>query len=318
MRAMVMTRFGGPDVFESRDVPSPNAGPGELVVRILATAVNRVDARLRVDGRWAGLTPPCVIGYDAAGVVEEVGDGVLGFRPGQEVFYTPEIFGNHCGTYAEYGCVPATIVARMPRHLSFVEAAAVPLAGGTAWEAIVRRLAVRPGETVLVHGGAGGVGSFAIQMAKAAGCRVLATASEGHLPVLTELGADVALDYRGHDVVQACLDDTAGRGVDAVLEVEGADLVGRSLPAVRSFGRIATILPPGGDLAPLAQKNVTLHGVFLTRERARLEEMTPLLERGQVKPRIDQVMPLAEVAAAHERLDSRHGVGKVVLEVARR
>ena len=168
MRAVVLKGFGGLEMLEERDLPVPEPGPGEVLVRNLAVAVNPVDAKIRAAGRWAGVEPPFVLGYDAAGVVAKVGPGVKDLKEGDEVYYTPEIFGNPHGTYAEYTPVPAGIVAKKPKNLSFAEAAAIPLAGGTAWEAVVRRLAVRPGETVLVMGGAGGVGSFAVQFAKAA------------------------------------------------------------------------------------------------------------------------------------------------------
>src|SRR3712207_5296340 len=199
MRAMVLPRFGGPDLFEPREVERPSPGAGEVLVRVVATAVNPVDAKLRADGTWAGLRAPVILGYDAAGVVEEAGPGVSAFRPGDEVYYTPEIFGNQNGSYAEFNAAPASIVARKPAGLSFEEACAIPLAGGTAWEAVVRRLAVRPGETVLIQGAAGGVGTFAVQFAKAAGARVLATASAPNHGTLRDLGADVVIDYRNQD-----------------------------------------------------------------------------------------------------------------------
>lgn len=145
MRAMVISRFGGPDVFELQDRPRPVAGPGELLVRVAASGTNPVDAKIRQAGSWAGIPFPAVLGYDVSGVVEEVGPGVTGFKAGDEVFYTPEIFGNPNGSYAEYTVAAASIVAHKPSGLSHVEAAGIPLAGGTAWEAIVRRLAVRPG-----------------------------------------------------------------------------------------------------------------------------------------------------------------------------
>jgi NADPH2:quinone reductase len=316
MRAIVLSRFGGPEVLELRELERPQPAPGELLVRVVAAGTNPVDAKLRANGAWAHITPPVVIGYDAAGVVEAVGPGVTEFAPGDEVYYTPEIFGNPNGSYAEFERVPAAIVARKPRGLSFVEAAAVPLAGGTAWEAVVRRLAVRPGETILIHGAAGGVGSFAVQFAKAAGARVLATASPQHHDLLRELGADVAIDYHTTDAAQVALDETDGRGAEVALDLEGENRVGRCLPGLRAFGRVACILPPQGDLTRLYAKNITLHGVFLTRERKRLEEMTPLLERRQVRPVVDQVLPLEKVRQAHERLDTAHGRGKVVLQVA--
>jgi len=210
--------------------------------------------------------------------------------------------------------VPAGIVAKKPKNLSFAEAAAIPLAGGTAWEAVVRRLAVRPGETVLVMGGAGGVGSFAVQFAKAAGAYVIATASAENLPVLKELGADLALDYRG-PWAEEVLKATEGQGVDAAFETAGESLVERVIPVVRPFGRIATILPPQGNLSGLYTKNQTLYGVFLTRERKRLLEMRPLFERGLARPLIAEVLPfsLENLRKAHARMDSGHGRGKIVL-----
>ncbi len=316
MKAIVLSRFGGPEVLELREVERPQPGLGELLVRVMAAGTNPVDAKLRANGTWAQLTPPVIIGYDAAGVVEAVGPGVTDFAPGDEVYYTPEIFGNPHGSYAEYERVPAAIVARKPRNLSFVEAAAIPLAGGTAWEAVIRRLAVRPGETILIHGAAGGVGSFAVQFSKVAGARVLATASPQNHDLLRQLGAEVTIDYHTTDAARVALDETEGRGVEAAFDIEGEHRVARCLPGLRPFGRAACILAPQGDLSMLYPKNITLHGVFLTRERKRLEEMASLFERGQVRPVIDRVLPLEEARRAHERLDSGHSRGKVVLQIA--
>jgi len=315
MRAIVLPRFGGPNLLELQEVEQPVPGPGEVLVRVMASGTNPVDAKLRANGSWANLTPPVILGYDAAGVIEALGPGVHDLAPGDEVWYTPEIFDNPAGTYAEYEVVPARLVAPKPKGLGFVEAAAVPLAGGTAWEAVIRRLALRPGETVLIHGGAGGVGSFAVQFARAAGARVLATASAGNLETLHALGADLVIDYRADDLAQTVLAATDGRGADAAFDIEGTDRVARCLPLLRPGGRVACILPPQGDLTLLYQKNIALHGVFLARERERLEEMRPLFERGQARPIIDEVLPLEQVRRAHERLDSGHGRGKIVLEV---
>ncbi|WP_414475784.1 zinc-dependent alcohol dehydrogenase family protein [Microvirga sp. M2] len=313
MRAMVITRFGGPDVFELRDLERPEPGPGQVLVRVVASGTNPVDAKIRQAGSWAQIPFPAVLGYDVSGVVEEVGPGVTEFKAGDEVFYTPEIFGNPHGSYAEYTVASAGIVARKPANLSHVEAAGIPLAGGTAWEAVIRRLNVRPGETVLIHGGAGGVGSFAVQFAKAAGARVIATASKANHPALRELGADVAIDYRAPDAVERIARE-AGGSVDAAFDTAGGN-VPMSTLVTRPFGRIATILPPDGDLSALYTKNQTLFGTFLMREGAWLREMTPLFERGQAKVVVDEVLPLDEVSIAHERLDSGHGRGKVILRV---
>jgi NADPH2:quinone reductase len=318
MKAMVIPRFGGPEVFESRELDRPEPLACELLVRVVCSGTNPVDAKLRQNGAWAQLRPPVVLGYDVSGVVEAVGPAVTQFQPGDEVYYTPEIFGNPMGSYAEYNVAPASIVAKKPANLSHEEAAAVPLAAGTAWEAVVRRLQVRPGETLLVHGGAGGVGSFTVQIARAAGARVLATASTKNQKTLHELGADVAIDYTGEDFAGVALRETDGRGVDAVFDTVGGELVAKSIAAARSFGRLACILSPAGTLDGLSMKNLTVFGVFLTREAKRLREITPLIERGRIRPLIDQVLPLEDVRKAHERLDTGHGRGKIVLRVAGR
>jgi NADPH2:quinone reductase len=312
-RAVVIEEFGGPEVLNLSEVERPRPGPGQLLVRVMASGTNPVEAKIRAGKAIPDLPLPAVLGGDVSGVVEAVGAAVTGFAPGDEVYYTPEL-SSPAGSYADYNVVDARIVAPKPRNLSHVEAAAIPLAGGTAWEAIVRRLAVRPGETVLVHAGAGGVGSFAVQFAVAAGAKVLATAGADHQELLTELGA-TAVDYKNHDVVEVALAHTAGTGVDAVLDLVGGENLVTSATATRPFGRIATVLAPSGELTPLYQRNQQLHGIMLTRERRRLEEMTPVFERGQVRPVISEVLPLEEVRRAHERLDSGHGSGKTVLDL---
>jgi NADPH2:quinone reductase len=314
---MVIPEFGGPDLFEERDVERPEPGLGEVSVRVFASSANPIDTVLRANGSFAGLEPPVILGADVSGVVEEVGPGVTDFAPGDEVYYTPEVFGpGSNGAYAEYHVAAADIVAEKPASLSHEEAAAVPLAGGSAYEGIVRRLAVQVGETILIHGGGGGVGSFAVQIARASGARVLASAGTHNQDTLKELGVDVAIDYSSEDVFEVALDDTGGAGVDAVFDTGGGDLVARSLQATRTFGRLASIVSLQGDLTPAYQLNQTIYGVLLTRGRRRLDEMTRLIERGQMRPVIDEVLPLNQVARAHERLDSGHGRGKVVLRVA--
>lgn len=317
MRAMVLPRFGGPELFEERDVPRPTPGPGELLVRVVVSGTNPVDAKIRQSGGWAGVSPPAIIGYDASGVVEGTGPGVKDLRAGDEVFFTPEIFGNPHGTYAEYTVVPAAIVAPKPRRLSHAEAAAFPLAAGTAWDALVRRLAVRPGETVLIHGGAGGVGTFAIQIARACGARVIATAGTGNQATLRALGADVCVDYTREDPAAVALRETGNAGVDAVFSTVGGDTIAASIPATRPGGRLATILGISGDLSAFYPRNHTLHGVFLTREGKRLRELSALVEQGKLAAVVDAVLPLAQLAEAHRRLDSGHGRGKIVLEVGK-
>ena len=215
-------------------------------MRVVASGTNPVDVKVRSSGDAMGLETPIILGLDVSGVVEEVGAGVTDLAPGDEVYFTPEVFGPRSnGGYAEYNVAPADIVAKKPASLSHEEAAAVPLA-----EAIVRRLEVKVGEPVLVHGGAGGVGSFAVHIAKAAGARVLATAGPANQETLATLGADVAVDYSSQDAAEVALEDTAGAGVDAVLDTVGGETVVKSIPATRPFGRFATILGAQGDLMP--------------------------------------------------------------------
>jgi len=315
MKAMVLPKFGNYNLFELRHLDLPEPGPGEVLVKVIASGTNPVDAKLRANGAWANLSPPVIIGYDVAGIVEAVGAGVNDFVPGNEVYYTPHIMGNTYGSYAEYNIVPVSIIATKPKNISFSEAAVIPLAGGTAWEAVIRRLKVKAGQNVLIHGGAGGVGSFAVQFAKTSGAKVIATASAKNLETLEKLGADTALDYREENLNDKIMKQTDNQGVDAAFDIEGENRVARCLPVVKPYGKIACIIPPQGDLTLLYQKNISLYGVFLTRERKRLEEMRPLFERGQVSPLIEQELPLEEVAKAHQRLDSGHGRGKVVLKI---
>lgn len=316
MRAVVVERFGGPDVLELKEIERPEPGPGELLVRVVCAGTNPVDAKLRQFGGGARVSAPVVLGYDVSGVVEAVGPGVKRFQPGDEVYYMLEVFGARPGAYAEYNVVPEEWVARRPASLSHEEAAAVPLACGTAWEGIVRRLQVQPGETVLIHGGAGGVGSFAVQLAKACGARVIATAGPQNQETLRRLGADVAVDYTKEDPVAAAREATGGEGVDAVLDTVGGDTIARSTGAVKPFGRLATVLDPQGPLPRFSLKNLTLYGILITPDAGRLEAMGRLIDQGKLRPLMDQVLPLERVQEAHRRLDTGHGRGKVVLWVA--
>jgi NADPH:quinone reductase-like Zn-dependent oxidoreductase len=312
MRAMVIREFGGVEVFEERDVDRPEPWPTEVLVRVHATSVNPVDAKIREAGEWAGVEPPAVIGYDVSGVVEEAGEAVTDFEPGDEVYYTPEIDGTG-GSYAEYHAVDESIVARKPPSLSHTEAAALPLAGGTAYEAVYARGDASAGETVLVHG-AGGVGAHAVQMAAAAGALVVAVTSLETVEQTEDLGAVRAVSY-DEDFVEefeAALDEP----VDLAFSTVGGETVDASTPLVRRHGRLVTILPPDGEWSEAYQKNLTLHLVFLERQRRTLDGMRRLVERGHLQPVVDRVLSLDEVADAHELVERGGLTGKVVLDVA--
>ena len=253
-------------------------------------------------------------GCDASGVIDAVGPGVTGFASGDEVFYMVDFLHTTSGTYAEYHVVDAALIARKPRSLTHVEATALPLAAGTAYEMIVHRLALTKGEWVLLYGAAGGVGSLALQMAVAQGAHVIAVARAQHHALLTALGAEACLDYTTQDVL-AEAQRIAGRKLDAVADFVGGETLAQSLAVIRPYGRAASSVGVKGDLDLLLDLNLTLHGILVRPEQRRLETIDRLVSSRAVRPIIDQVLPLQEAAQAHRLLESGHGPGKIVLVV---
>jgi NADPH:quinone reductase-like Zn-dependent oxidoreductase len=310
---MVIRDFGAPQVFEERELPTPEPGPNEVLVRVYATSINPVDYKIRRAGSWAGVEPPAVIGYDVSGVVESVGHAVRDFAPGDEVFYTPDIFAGP-GSYAEYHVADAAIVAHKPPNLSHVEAAAIPLAGSTAWDSLIKRAGLQVGETLLIHG-AGGVGSMAIQIAVAAGARVFVVCSGYMAERVQELGAELTINYHTENFVKVLQEKLGEGGVDLVFDTVGGDTLSRSIEVTRPFGTMVGIVNTEGSLNAAYVKNLILHFVFLQRARYKLNALRALVERGQLKPVIDSILPLNEVAQAHERLESGNVKGKIVLQV---
>ncbi|WAP52207.1 alcohol dehydrogenase catalytic domain-containing protein [Arthrobacter sp. ATA002] len=202
MKAVVLARFGGPDAFELREVPVPKVEPRQVRVRVHATALNPLDYQVR-RGDYADYVPlPAITGHDISGVIEEAGSHVTEFRVGDEVYYTPQIFGSH-GSYAEQHVADVELVGRKPENLNHLEAASLTLVGGTVWEALVTRAQLTVGEVILIHGGTGGVGTIAIQVAKAIGARVITTAKASDHAFLRSLGADAVIDYTSTDYVDA-------------------------------------------------------------------------------------------------------------------
>ena len=313
MRAMVIRKFGGPEVFEKQEIPTPEPGPNEVLVKVYATSINPVDYKIRQAGSWAGVKPPAVIGYDVSGVVEATGGAVVDFREGDEVYYTPEIFGGGHGSYAEFHVVHESIVTRKPSNLTHEEAAGIPLAGGTAWDAIINRGLLEVGETVLIHG-AGGVGSLAVQIARAAGARVLVTCSEYMEDLIKDWGA-LPISYQHEDFVEVVQDETGGDGVDLVFDTVGDDTMKQSLKVIKEYGRMVNIVGTDTGLPGANPLNLTIHYLFLQRDRAKLDSLRNLIERGQMEPVIDSVMDLSEVAEAHARLEKGGVKGKIVLRV---
>lgn len=318
MKAMMLKSFGGPEVFELRDVPKPVPGAGQVLVRVHATSINPLDYQVR-RGDYSDLVPlPAITGHDVSGVIEEVGPGVTAFVPGDEVWYTPQIFEGP-GSYAEYHVAAQGIVGKKPASLSHLEAASLSLVGGTAWEALTVRAALKVGESILIHGGAGGVGHVAIQLAKAIGARVFTTVREANVEFARSMGADVIIDYEKQDYVDVINRETDGRGVDVVFDTIGGNTLSRSPDVLAQLGRVVSIvdIAQPQNLIQAWGKNASYHFVFTRQNRGKLDELSTLVERGQLRPQVGAVYSLADLALAHARLESpNNGIqGKVAIRV---
>jgi len=318
MKALRLTSFGGPEAFELSDVPKPVPDAGQVLVRVHATSINPLDYQVR-RGDYADLVPlPAITGHDVSGVVEAVGPGVTALAPGDEVWYTPQIFEGP-GSYAEYHVAAELIIAKKPAALSHLEAASLSLVGGTVWEALVGRAALQVGESILVHGGAGGVGHVAIQLAKAMGARVFTTVRETNFEFARSLGADGVIDYVSDDYVEAILRETGGRGVDVVFDTIGGDTLSRSPDALAQLGRLVSIvdIAQPQNLVQAWGKNASYHFVFTRQNRGKLDELSALVERGQLRPHVGAVYSLADIPLAHARLETpNNGVrGKIAIAV---
>jgi NADPH:quinone reductase len=319
MQAILMSAVGGPDVLQLADVPIPSPAPGQLLVRVHAAAVNPIDYKLRQTGAL-GFGPGKILGFDVAGTVESTGPGVADFHPGDRVFYSPDF--SLPGAYAQFNLVHASLVAPMPGNLSFEQAAALPLAGMTAYDALFSRGNVALGQTILIAAANGGVGSLALQMAKTAGAFVFATASTRSADFVRNIpvagpephssGPDRLLNYQTENwselIRQECPE-----GLDVVFDCAGQDVVSRSIPLMKPLGRIVTIVNPAGKLDEAYRRNVTIHYEFLRRRRSTLEALKTLAERRLLVPLIDTVLPLAQAAQAHRRLEAGGVKGKIIL-----
>jgi NADPH:quinone reductase len=327
MRAVVLDEFGGP--FAPRDLPVPEPGLGEVLVRVAASGVNPLDLKIRAGAAaHAQVSAPAVLGIDMAGTVTRVGPGVTGFQAGDEVYGMTGGVGPVPGSLAEYQVADVRLLAPKPRNRSMTEAAALPLAVITAWEGLVDRAQAGPGDTVLVQGGAGGVGHLAVQLARARGARVYATGTGASLEVIRQAGA-TAIDYRAEAAGEYVARLTGGDGFDIVFDTVGGATLDASFTAVRRYtGRVVSILGWGThSLAPLSFRGASYSGVFtllplLTGHgRAHhgeiLRQAAGLAEAGQLRPLLhDKTFALADVAAAHDVLDTGSARGRVVVDVA--
>jgi NADPH:quinone reductase-like Zn-dependent oxidoreductase len=305
MRAIAIEGFGGRDRLKLVDLPAPEPGADDVLVRVRAAGVGPWDTKTR-EGLFGGRSFPHVLGLEASGILEGAGENVADLREGDEVYVY-----NSSGCYAEYVAAPAEKVARKPASLSFEEVAGVPVAGSTAYQGIVEEIGLKEGETVLIAGAAGGVGTMAVQIAASLGARVLGTASPPNHGYLLSLGADEAIDYHGDWVAAAR--SIAPDGVDAVFDCVGGETFHRGFEAVRDDGRVVTIVAFGEEVEP--GRGIAHHAFSARAERRKLEKLSQMFDAGNLRVQIEDVLPLEEAAKAHERVEAGHTRGKIVLRV---
>lgn len=334
MKAIVMTAAGKPDVLQSRDIPDPEL-PDEshCLVRLAAAGVNPIDCRIRRLHMFHPNHFPAVLGFDGAGIVERAGNACTRFKAGDPVyFFNGGLGGPQGGTYAQYAVVNEAYLARKPENASMQEAAALPLVLITAWEALVFRGQIEAGQRVLVHGGAGGVGHVAVQLARHLRARVAATVgTEDKARFVRSLGAELAIDYTQQNFVAEIRQWTDREGADVVLDTVGGETFLESIDAVRLFGRLITLLSTPIDLAHANKargRNILIgyegmvtaaatnhHRARLAQTRI-LDQGARLVEQGKLKVAIAEALPLDHAAEAHEMLESGHTQGKIVLEIS--
>ncbi|MFO1157111.1 MAG: NADP-dependent oxidoreductase [Rhodospirillales bacterium] len=315
MRAIVIDGFGGADLLRSAEIPAPAAAAGEVLIRIVAAGVNPVDWKIR-EGLLQSMLPhrfPLIPGWDAAGTIAALGDGVADFAVGDRVWAycrKPKVQG---GTYAEYVVVPAIGVAPAPARIGLVEAASMPLVTLTSWQALFDTAGLTTGQSVLIHAGAGGIGSMAVQLAKQAGATVIATAGAANRVYVRELGADHVIDYTAGDFVPA-VRVLFPEGVDVVFDTIGGETQTRSYGVLRRDGFLVSIVEePRPEEAAAA--GVRHAFVFVKPDGAQLRRIAALVDEGKIHPPRVTVMPLTEAAAAQLRSQEGHVRGKIVLQI---
>jgi NADPH:quinone reductase-like Zn-dependent oxidoreductase len=309
MKAIVVHEFGGPEVLKYENVPRPEPEDDQLLVRVIAAGVNPVDASI-CSGKYAkfvGTTLPFIPGSDIGGIVEKTAPRITKFKPGDAVFAYTDL--KRGGGYAEYALATEHEAAAKPRSLRYAEAAAVPIVALTAWQALVDTAKLSASQTVLIHGGSGGVGTFAIQIAKARGAKVIATASTANQNLLKQLGADVAIDY-----TKQKFEDVA-KDVDVVLDSVGKDTLARSYGVVKKGGTIVSIVT-SPEQAELDKRGIRGESISVKPNSSELSEIGKLIDENRIKVIVSHVSPLSEAMKAQEQVATGHTRGKIVLKVA--
>jgi NADPH:quinone reductase-like Zn-dependent oxidoreductase len=309
MKAVRIHEYGGVDVLRFEDAPRPEPGPGEVLVRIHAAGVNPVDWKVRAGyvKDWLKYKLPMIPGWDFSGVVESMGPGVDGWRASAEVYARPDL--SRDGAYAEFIAVRESEIAAKPKSLDHVHAAAIPLAGLTAWQALFDAGGLAPGQKVLIHAAAGGVGHFAVQLAKWKGAFVAGTASARNHDFLRQLGVDQPIDY-----TTVRFEDVA-RDFDVVLDALAGETRTRSWGVLKKGGILVTILGQPSQEDAKAH-GVRAAGIFVQPNPKQLAEIAALVDSGKLKPHLEAVFPLAEAAKAHQLGETNAVRGKIVLRVA--
>jgi len=308
MKAVRITQFGSPDVIVNTNIPRPEAGNGQLLVRIRAAGVGPWDALIRKGTSGIQQALPLTLGSDIAGTVEAIGAGVDGFQIGEEVYgLTNEQF---TGGYAEYAAASAGRMARKPKTLSFVEAAGAPVVAVTAWQMLFEYARVTPGQTILIHGGAGNVGAYAVQLARDAAVTLIATAATGDVDYVKSLGADSVVDFRKTPFEKAV------PGVDVVIDTVGGETRERSLRVLKPGGILVSVVsPPPAKTGVIDGLTVVFFYVDVTT--ARLNTITRLFESGKLVAHVGTILPLEGARTAHQMLaGAAHARGKIVLKTA--
>src|SRR6266436_3646760 len=309
MKGVVIHEYGGPEVLKYEDIPRPEPKGDELLIRVLAAGVNPVDGMIR-SGMFAkegNRAFPIILGGDVAGVVEKVGSKITKFKAGDPVFAYVSL--DNSGGYAQYALVTEREAAPKPKSLTYVEAAAVPVVAMTAWQALVDTAKLSAGQTVLIHGGSGGVGSFAIQIAKARGAKVIATASTANQELLKQLGADVAIDYTKQNF------ENIAKDVDVVLDSIGKDTLARSYGVMKKGGIIVSLVARP-DPAELAKHGIRGEALSVDPNSDELSEIGELIDEKKINVIVSQTFPLSEARKAQEQVATGHTRGKIVLKVA--
>jgi NADPH:quinone reductase-like Zn-dependent oxidoreductase len=308
MKAAYIERFGGPEVFKYGDLPDPTAAPGEVVVDVHTASINAADWKFRAGqyGRHADVKFPQIPGRDFSGVVRAVGAGVNDLKVGDAVFGV--LAAGKEGTYCEKIAINAAIVAKKPEALSHINAAALALTGLTAIDSVENTLKIKRGETILIQGGAGGVASFAIQLAKHLGARVITTTSAANRDYVRSLGADEVIDYNAKDFTKVVKD------CDAVFDTVGGDVAQKSFAVLKPGGR-AAFIASGAEAPKPNRGDVTALRPPVPRARAPLERIAQLYQAGAIRPLEVKLYPLSQAAEAQRLSESRHFRGKLVFQV---